>query len=74
MPNAAMAVAFAAMLAVVSVIQLLPASRWTRQARFLLLAFVLAAVALTMTASTELAINPGPLQIWGLIPPITEGL
>ena len=71
--NTATALALTVMLAVTSLVQIVPSLRWTRQARFLLVALVLCAMALTMTASTELITNAGPFQIWGLVP-ITESL
>ena len=71
--NTAVALALAVMLVVTSLVQIVPSLRWTKQARFLLIALVLCALALTMTASTELITNPGPFQIWGLVP-TTESL
>jgi len=56
-----------AILASASLLLDIPASRWKNKIRLVVLAWVLVAVAVTMTASTDLAFNAGPLQIWGLI-------
>jgi peptidoglycan/LPS O-acetylase OafA/YrhL len=56
-----------AMLACASLFLDIPASGWRGKIRVVVLTWVLIAVAVTMTESTELVFNAGPLQIWGLI-------
>lgn len=56
-----------AILAIASLLLDIPASRWKNKIRLVLLTWVLVAVAVTMTASAELVVNAGPLQIWGLV-------
>jgi hypothetical protein len=61
------ALGIVAILASASLLLDIPASRWKNKIRLMVLTWVLIAVAVTMTASTELVVNAGPLQIWGLI-------
>jgi len=62
----ACAIAFGGSLLIASVVANVPAYLWTGKARLAVLAFVLVAVAATMTTATSLHINAGPLNIWGL--------
>jgi hypothetical protein len=50
-----------------------PASRWVGKARLAILSVVLIAVAVTMTTSSALQINAGPLNIWPLDQPPWPG-
>ncbi len=61
------ALGIVAVLASASVLMDIPASRWKNKIRLVVLTWVLLAVVVTMTASTELVVNAGPLQIWDLI-------
>jgi len=65
--SSVVALGMLAVLASASLLLDIPASRWRNKVRIAVLTCVLVAVAVTMTASTELALNAGPLQIWGLI-------
>ncbi len=68
MAAVACAIAFAVSLLIVSLVTNVPADRWTGKARAATVAFVLVAVAATMTTASVLHIDPGPLNIWGLQP------
>ena len=65
--GAAVGLGMAAILASAGLLLDIPASRWKNKIRLLVLTWVLVAVAVTMTTSTELVVNAGPLQIWGLV-------
>ncbi len=62
----ACAAAVGASLLIVSLVTNVPADRWTGKARLAVVAFLLVAVAATMTTASALHIDPGPLNIWGL--------
>ncbi len=66
MSSTALAVGLGA-LGVIAILLLdLPVQAWHTRTRYLLVAFVVVALTITMTAATSLIVDAGPLQIWSL--------
>lgn len=68
MSSAEIAVAVAAVVVAASLLFDLPSKAWSKS-RFVLVAFVVLALTITMTAATGLVVDAGPLQIWPLSDP-----
>jgi hypothetical protein len=67
MSGAETAVALAVILVAAILLIDLPIKAWSKT-RFVLVAFVVVALTVTMTAATGLVVDAGPLQIWSLTP------
>jgi hypothetical protein len=63
--SSAAVVALGALLVAASLLLDLPINAWSKT-RFVLVAFVVVALTVTMTAATSLILDAGPLQIWSL--------
>jgi hypothetical protein len=68
MSSAEISVALAALLVAASLLLDLPINAWSKT-RFVLVAFVVVALTITMTAATGLVVDAGPMQIWPLTDP-----
>ena len=66
--SSAGAVLIAALIALGILLFDLPVRAWSTRTRYVVLAFMALSLTITMTTATDLWLNPGPLQIWPLVP------